>query len=142
MPGPTAGVVALDFNKDGWMDLAFTHWGAPGLSLWRNVEGKSFERVTLPDSDWMRGWGVAPIDYDNDGWIDLVAVGEAFNGDGHIVLLRNEGPAGFRDVTAAAGLDKVVLHNPRGVIAFDFNGNGAPDLLITQNDASARAAEK
>jgi Flp pilus assembly protein TadD len=135
MPAPTAGVVALDFDKDGWMDLAFTHWGAPGLSLWRNVEGKSFERVVLPDLEFMRAWGVAPIDYDNDGWMDLVAVGDTFNGDGRIVLLRNEGQAGFRDVTAATGLDKVVLHNPRGVIAFDFDGDGATDLLITQNNA-------
>jgi Flp pilus assembly protein TadD len=133
MPGPTAGVVALDFNKDGWMDLAFTHWASPGLSLWRNVEGKSFDRVPLPDLDWMRAWGVAPIDYDNDGWIDLVAVGDDFSGESHIVLLRNEGVAGFRDVTAATGLDKIVLHNPRAVIAFDFDGDGSPGLLITQN---------
>ena len=133
MPAPTAGVVALDFNKDGWMDLAFTHWGSPGLSLWRNVDGKSFDRVPLPDLDWMRGWGVAPIDYDDDGWIDLVAVGENFAGEGRIVLLRNEGAAGFRDVTASTGLDKIVLHNPRAVIAFDFDGDGATDLLITQN---------
>ena len=134
MPAPTAGLVALDFNKDGWMDLAFTHWGSPGLSLWRNVEGKSFDRVPLPDIDWMRGWGVAPIDYDNDGWIDLVAVGDDFSGAGHIILLRNEGAAGFRDVTATTGLDKVVLHNPRAVIAFDFDGDGSTDLLITQNN--------
>jgi tetratricopeptide (TPR) repeat protein len=47
MPANAAGAVALDFDKDGWMDLAFTHWGAPGLSLWRNVGGKSFERVEI-----------------------------------------------------------------------------------------------
>ncbi len=50
MPAPTAGVVALDYNKDGWMDLAFTHWGSPGLSLWRNVDGKSFDRVLAAGS--------------------------------------------------------------------------------------------
>src|SRR5277367_3720236 len=134
MPAPTAGVAALDFNKDGWMDLAFTHWGAPGLSLWRNNAGKSFERVNLPDLGWMRGWGVAALDYDDDGWMDLVAVGEDFSGAGHIVLLRNEGAAGFRDVTASTGLDKIALKNPRGIIAFDFDGDGATDLLITQNN--------
>jgi tetratricopeptide (TPR) repeat protein len=133
MPPSAAGVVALDFNKDNWMDLAFTHWAPPGLTLWQNVEGKSFRRVKLPDIAWMRGWGVAPIDYDDDGWIDLVAVGEGFDGAGHIVLLRNEGPDGFRDVTKETGLDKIVLHNPRSVIACDFTGNGSRDLLITQN---------
>ena len=133
MPAPTAGVTALDFDKDGWMDLAFTHWGTPGLSLWRNVQGKSFERVVLPDLEWMRGWGVAALDYDDDGWMDLVAVGENFSGEGRIVLLRNEGEKGFRDVTSLTGLDKIVLHNPRGVIAFDFDGDGSTDLLITQN---------
>ena len=133
MPAPAAGAVALDFNKDGWMDIAFTHWGPPGLSLWRNKEGKSFERVPLPDFEWMRGWGVAALDYDNDGWIDLVAVGENFSGEGRIILLRNEGAAGFRDVTADTGLDKIALRNPRSVIPFDFDGSGAVGLLITQN---------
>ena len=46
-PANTRGVVAFDFDKDGWMDLAFTHFEAP-VSLWRNVEGKAFEPVTLP----------------------------------------------------------------------------------------------
>jgi hypothetical protein len=63
-----------------------------------------------------------------------VAVGEDQSGVGRIALLRNEGPAGFRDVTHEVGLDKIVLHNPRSVIAFDYDGDGAVDLLITQND--------
>jgi len=135
MPSATAGVVALDFDKDGRMDLAFTHWGSPGVSLWRNMDGKSFERVPLPYLGWMRGWGIATLDYDNDGWIDLVAVGENFSGEGRIALLRNEGSDGFRDVTGETGLDKIVLHNPRSVIAFDSSGDGSADLLITQNGA-------
>jgi tetratricopeptide (TPR) repeat protein len=134
MPASTAGVVSLDFDKDGWMDLAFTHWAPPGVSLWRNVNGKSFERVSLPEFEFMRAWGIAVLDYDDDGWIDLVAVGETFSGEGRIELLRNEGPSGFRDVTAETGLDKIVLQNPRGIVAFDFDGDGSVDLLITQNN--------
>jgi hypothetical protein len=139
MPGPTAAAVALDFDHDGWMDLAFTHWSSPGLSLWRNIGGKSFERVQLPGPLWMRGWGLAALDYDHDGWVDLVAAGEDFSGKGHIVLLRNEGGdghggfAGFRDVTHETGLDKIVLHAPRSVIGFDVDSNGQTEILITQN---------
>jgi len=36
---PTVGIAVLDYNKDGWMDIAVTHAGAPGLTLWRYVEG-------------------------------------------------------------------------------------------------------
>ncbi|HEX4077235.1 MAG TPA: FG-GAP-like repeat-containing protein [Candidatus Acidoferrales bacterium] len=143
-PRRTAGVVSLDFDHDGAMDLAFTHWAVPALSLWRNAGAKkpggavSFERVPIPDPGWMRAWGVAAVDYDNDGWTDLVAVGETFAGKGEIVLLRNEGVGAngkvrFRDVTHETGLDKIVLHDPRSVIAFDPEGDGSPDLLITQN---------
>jgi tetratricopeptide (TPR) repeat protein len=134
MPGPAAGVVAADFDHDGWMDLAFTHWASPAVTIWRNVQGKSFERVPFVPPGWMRAWGIAALDYDNDGWVDLVAVGETFAGEGRIALFRNEGPSGFRDVTHETGLDKVVLHNPRGVIAFDYDGDGSADLLITQNN--------
>jgi FG-GAP-like repeat len=30
---PTNGVYVFDFNKDGWMDVALTHAGAPGITL-------------------------------------------------------------------------------------------------------------
>ena len=140
-PRRAAGVVAADFDRDGAIDLAFTHWAPPVLSLWRNAGGKgalAFEPVELPDPGWMRAWGIAAVDYDNDGWMDLVAVGETFAGKGAIVLLRNEGIGAdgkvhFRDVTRATGLDKIVLRDPRSVIAFDPDGDGSADLLITQS---------
>ncbi len=138
MPGPAAGIAALDFDGDGWMDLAFTHWAPPGLSLWRNASGKSFDPVRILDPGWMRGWGLAALDYDNDGCVDLVAVGENFSGEGRIALLRNEGLQGFRDVTQDAGLDRIELRNPRSVIPFDFDGDGSVDLLITQNNFSPK----
>ena len=125
------GVVSFDFDKDGWMDLAFTHTGAPGISLWRNVDGKHLERVALPDFGWKKGWGVAAIDYDNDGWLDLVAVGEGANG-GEVRLLRNLGAGKFADVTKEVGLDKVKLTEPRAIVAADLRGNGETDLVITQ----------
>jgi Flp pilus assembly protein TadD len=134
MPGPAAGVVSADFDNDGRMDVAFTHWASPAVTVWRNVQGKSFERVPLVMPAWMRAWGIAALDYDNDGWVDLVAVGETFAGEGRIALFRNEGAAGFRDVTHETGLDKVVLHDPRGAIAFDYDSDGSADLLITQNN--------
>ena len=39
----TIGVAVLDFDHDGWMDLAFTHTGrSPRITLWRNDHGKIF----------------------------------------------------------------------------------------------------
>src|ERR1035441_7788889 len=127
----------LDFDHDGWMDLAFTLDGSPGVSLWRNDHGKNFDRVKLPDTDWVRAYGVAAIDYDNDGWVDLVAVGETKDGKGEIRLSRNLGPDGFKDVTAETGLDKIQLKEPRAIIAGDYDNDGAVDLLITQNHGPA-----
>jgi tetratricopeptide (TPR) repeat protein len=128
---PAVGVVAFDFNKDGWMDLAFTHAGAPGISLWRNVDGKHLERVPLPDFGWQRGWGISAIDYDNDGWLDLVAAGESSTG-GELRLLRNLGAKGWTDVTKETHLDAVKLSQPRAIAVADLSGNGSPDLVVTQ----------
>lgn len=127
------GVSVLDFNKDGWMDVAVTHTGAPGLSLWRNVDGTKFERVALPLEGIKAAWGLTPIDIDNDGWIDLAVLVETDKG-AELRVLRNRGAAGFEDVSAAVGADKLTLKNPRCLIAADVDGDGAADLIVTQGD--------
>jgi tetratricopeptide (TPR) repeat protein len=136
-PNFSLAISILDFNHDGWMDVAFTHSAAPGLTLWRNEKGIKFERATLPETNWARAYGVTAFDYDNDGWVDLVAVGETKDGKGEIRLFRNLGPDGFKDVTADVGLDKIQLRDPRSVITGDYDGDGATDLLITQNHGPA-----
>ena len=131
---PATGAYILDFNKDGWMDVALTHAGAPGISLWKNIDGKRFERVPLPVEGVQRGWGVTAIDFDNDGWIDLAAVVETAKGS-EIRVLRNTGTDGFKDVSGELGLDKVQLRDARALVADDVSGHGAADLIVTQLNA-------
>jgi tetratricopeptide (TPR) repeat protein len=138
------GVAVLDFDHDGWMDLAFGEGkaGAQPITLWRNDHGKKFQRVQLPETNWVAAYGVAAFDYDNDGWVDLVAVGEPEGCrmrpcKGEIRLFRNLGPDGWKDVTADVGLDKIQLKDPRAIITGDFDNDGATDLLITQNHGPA-----
>jgi len=137
---PAVGVVAFDFNKDGWMDLAFTHAGVPGITLWKNVEGKRLERVALPDFGWNKAWGIVWLDYDNDGWLDLAAVGDGANG-GEIRVLRNLGAAGWADVTKDVHLDGLQLKEPRSLAMADLKDNGSPDLVVTQASGETLALE-
>ncbi len=135
----TTGIAVLDYNKDGWMDIAVTHAGAPGLTLWRNVSGpenigRRFEKVELPLKDAVRGWGVTTIDIDNDGWLDLAAIVETKDGP-QVRVFRNRGNGSFEDVSQALGLDDVKLHEPRGLIAADVDGDGATDLIVAQVNA-------
>jgi len=136
-PERATGVAVLDFDHDGWMDLAFTHGVSPSLTLWRNNYGKGFEQVDIPSPNWVRAYGIAAIDYDNDGWVDIVAVGETKDGKGEVRLFRNLGPDGWKDVTAETGLDKIPLKEPRAIIVGDYDNDGAADLLITQNHGPA-----
>jgi tetratricopeptide (TPR) repeat protein len=133
---PTVGLAALDFDHDGWMDIALTRLQGSALTLWRNNRGK-FEQKEIPNTNWARAYGLAAFDYDNDGWVDLVAVGETKDGKGEIKLFRNLGPDGWKDVTADTGLDKIQLKEPRAIITGDFDNDGATDLLITQNRGPA-----
>jgi tetratricopeptide (TPR) repeat protein len=131
--GETRGVLAFDFNKDGWMDVAVTHAGAPGVSLWRNVEGKRFEQVSLPTDGIVAAWGLTAIDIDNDGWIDLAAIVQDAHGT-RLRVFRNLGPRGFEDVTAALGLSNLDLTGARSLFAADIDEDGAADLVVARGN--------
>ena len=127
---PSNGVATFDFNKDGWMDVVVTHAGAPGISLWSNKQGNGFERVQLPVTDAIRGWGITPIDIDNDGWVDLAAVVETAEGT-EVRVFRNKGDGSFEDVSKSLGLDRVKLEKARALMAMDVDSDGDADLIVT-----------
>jgi len=74
------------------------------------------------------------VDIDNDGWIDLAAIVQTAVGP-RVKVLRNKGDGSFEDVSHALGLDSIALKAPRGLIAADVDGDGAPDLIVTQLNA-------
>ena len=133
-PGAARGVAVVDFDKDGWMDLAFTHAGTPAVSLWKNVDGGSFTRVSLPHGGLTEAWGVAAIDLDNDGWVDLAGAGVTDTG-GAVRLWRNAGGT-FELGSTALDADAVDVTAPRALLTADYDTDGDADLFITQAGGS------
>ncbi len=113
-----------DFDNDGWQDLYITDTEGPN-TLFRNVNGKRFERVAsdavaLPDA---YSGGAIFADYDNDGWQDLYVLNWGQN-----VLFRNVNGA-FIDVSAEAGVagtDK----NSQTASWGDYDQDGLLDLYV------------
>jgi hypothetical protein len=86
-------------------------------------------------SDIWPGSGVAVLDYDRDGAEDL------FVADGiRSILYANDGRGHFTDVTEKAGLAKDATHGiaATGVAAGDIDGDGYPDLFVTDAFGPAR----
>jgi Flp pilus assembly protein TadD len=133
MPSRTLGVVTLDFDKDGWMDLAFTHIQSPGVSLWKNTNGTSFTRVELPDVG--SALSLTPLDYDNDGWIDLALAGVGVNAPGRaadpgrMIVFRND-QGKFVNTSESVGIAALKVEEPRVVMSGDVDNDGDSDLVV------------
>src|SRR6202034_3831017 len=99
---------------------------------WFHSSGKSPQKY-LPES---AGPGCAFLDYDNDGWMDIYLVNSG-PCDFYIpprplrnALYRNNRDGTFTDVTEKAGVAGGGYG--MGVAVGDYNGDGFPDLYITQ----------
>ena len=142
------GAGFLDYDGDGWLDVALVAGGAfpahgasaveaagPALRLFRNQgnpgsgpgQAPRFEEVTdqagLGD---LRAYalGLASADYDNDGDVDVLVTTL-----GQDVLLGNRGDGTYEEVTEQAGLGGVAQWSSSALF-FDAEGDGDADLYV------------
>jgi hypothetical protein len=99
---------------------------------WVHTAGKSPQKY-LPETS---GAGCAFLDYDNDGWMDIYFVNSGkcdfYNPPAGVrnALYRNNRDGTFTDVTAKAGVAGGGYG--MGVAVGDYDGDGFPDLYVTQ----------
>jgi hypothetical protein len=99
---------------------------------WVHSSGQSPEKY-LPESS---GAGCAFLDYDNDGWMDIYLVNSGkcdfFTPSQPLrnALYKNNRDGTFTDVTEKAGV--AAGGYGQGIAVGDYDGNGFPDLYVTQ----------
>jgi enediyne biosynthesis protein E4 len=104
---------------------------ASGIS-WKHANGRSPEYY-LPETT---GAGCAFLDYDNDGWMDIYVVNSGkcdfYDPQPPLrnALYHNNRDGTFTDVTEKAGVAGGGYG--MGVAVGDYNGDGWPDLYVTQ----------
>ncbi len=144
------GSAVGDFDMDGDLDWfvssiyeAFSPIARSGNRLYRNDGGRAFSDATdaagVRDGGW--GWGASFADFDHDGDLDLIQTNGAdfpfypensagFEDD-PTRLWRNDGSGGFDEVAAAAGV--VDTAAGKGLLTFDYDGDGDLDVFIVNN---------
>ncbi len=128
------GVVATDYNNDGWVDLYVANDTSPNF-LYRNRGNGTFESVGLESGVALNGegraqagMGVDSADYDGDGWQDLIVTNFAQDVN---TLYQNRGGRQFEDVTSEVGLAAATfVRMGWGTAFFDADLDGRVDLFF------------
>jgi hypothetical protein len=134
LEGKSLGVVAADFDGDGWMDIYVANDTTRNFLLKNNGNG-TFADVTMlsgtgynSEGEAEAGMGVDASDFDGDGLMDLVVTNYDMETN---ALYHNEGGWQFSDQRWTAGVAKAD-HRFLGFGTgfFDFDNDGDRDLLI------------
>lgn len=128
------GVVATDYDGDGWTDLFVANDSMPNF-LYRNDGKGHFESVGLlagvalnGNARAQAGMGVDAGDYDNDGKMDLLL--STFARDTK-TLYRNVTGAQFEDASESAGLAATTFERMGwGALFFDVDNDGWLDIFF------------
>ena len=147
------GIDASDYDGDGLPDLVIGNFSNEMVSLYHN-EGVGFFIDQAPVSEIGRNslltlaFGAFFFDYDLDGRQDIfVANGHVENDIAAVQqrvryrqaphLFRNRGDGGFEEVTSASP-DLARPMVARGAAFGDVDGDGDPDLAVSENGGPAR----
>ena len=132
--GKGLGVVAADFDDDGWMDLYVANDTVRNFHYQNNRQG-GFEDMTLlsgtgynEEANAEAGMGTDAADYDGDGLMDIVVTNYDMETN---ALYRNHQDWLFTDERASSGVtrgDQFLLGFGTGF--FDFDNDGDQDLLV------------
>lgn len=150
-PEPMYGCSAIDWNNDGWPDIATAPYCRTPGQLLRNNKDGTFTDVastTGYDAQVLGGdagkplcmWSNVPEDFDNDGDMDflyaLVHGGNDAN-EGHSTMVMNAGPSnGYKLSWDMARMTwkspQSSHHGDYDASWFDLDNDGLEDIVLTQ----------